>query len=77
MSPFWLADNTCTRYKEFFMYVSVNDDSHIDVFAEEQDMCSSCLHASDCPLVSALQMEIVILRYEGMTIENCELSTEA
>ncbi|MFH0702154.1 MAG: hypothetical protein V2B14_01265 [bacterium] len=59
------------------MYALVNDFGELEVFAEEGDLCYICEHVGNCPLLTALQAEVVILRYESMTIENCGMFYDA
>lgn len=58
------------------MYALVNDDSELDLYAEEEDICYSCSNMSLCPLMAALKNEVVILRFEAMGIESCALFEE-
>lgn len=58
------------------MYVSVNNEGVIEVFAEEHDKCFTCGEMKDCPLMAALQTEVVILHYEAINIEDCGIYKE-
>jgi len=59
------------------MYVNVdNFDNKISLYAEEEDLCYICSHVEECPLLSALQDEAVVLRYESIEVENCGMYKE-
>ena len=62
------------------MYVLVNDVGSLELYAEEADTCYLCSNMDKCPLLASLQNEIVILRYDGLSVEECgmyqELSVE-
>ncbi len=53
------------------MYAQINNNSELDVFAEETDKCYLCRNMNKCPLMATIKNEIVILRFEAMAIEEC------
>lgn len=58
------------------MYAVVNEDSELDLYAQESDICFLCSNICLCPLLAALKNEVVILRYEAIGIEECALFDE-
>lgn len=55
------------------MYVEINKEGKTEVCAEESDICYSCLHIDDCPLIGSLLGEVAVLRYESVEISQCKL----
>lgn len=54
------------------MRVKANKNS-LDVFIDKNDTCFECKNNTDCPLIEALRSESVILRYEEIEIQKCNL----
>ena len=53
------------------MYVFVNDDGILEIYAEEKDICYACGNMNICPLLASLQNELVLLRCDGFCVEEC------
>jgi len=53
------------------MYIRINNNREPEVYIEKDDICQTCSNARDCPLITALNSEVAILRYESIVIENC------
>ena len=48
------------------MYANIDGfDGTLRIYAEDNDLCYLCVHTEICPLLSAIQFEAVILRYEN------------
>jgi len=59
------------------MFTNVDTfDKKLNLYAEEEDLCYLCTKADGCPLIRAVQKEVVILRYEKIGIESCDLYEE-
>lgn len=55
------------------MYATVEENNLLSVYAEKEDHCFKCALIDDCPLIAAVQKEVVVLRYEAINITNCAL----
>jgi hypothetical protein len=53
------------------MYVIVNDENDLEIYAEDRDLCYFCSNMDVCPLLSSVQGETVVLRYEGIYVDKC------
>lgn len=58
------------------MYVLVNDDGLLEVYAEETDACYVCSNMTKCPFLEAIQAEVVVPRYENINVDDCNLFKE-
>lgn len=54
------------------MRVKVNKFNRVEVFLDAHDVCFYCENKLCCPLLKALRGEVVILRYEAITVQNCK-----
>jgi len=62
---------------EWDMYAIVDDfDKKLNLYADEEDLCYLCAKAEGCPLLTAVQNELVVLRYEKVGVDNCALYEE-
>ncbi len=55
------------------MYAIVNNQGKIEVFLNENDVCSVCKNRYKCPLIQAISKEYVFLHYEEVEISQCGL----
>lgn len=55
------------------MQVKLDSNGNTEVEISDSDICYNCLNSSKCPLIGALQKEIVIMRYEYFSIDECPL----
>jgi len=55
------------------MRVEVNKFGGIEVYTDRKDNCFSCENVKDCPLVQALQSEMVVLHYAEIDVLRCGL----
>lgn len=53
------------------MDVKIDSYDDLSVNVDSNDICYSCKNNYGCPLVSALESEMVVLRYESITIHEC------
>jgi len=59
------------------MYVNINKlDEELHIYAEEDDLCYLCTNTERCPLLAALREEAVVLRYEFVGVESCDMYRE-
>ena len=59
------------------MYANINDfDGALRIYAEDNDLCYLCVQSEICPLLSAIQFEAVVLRYENVDITKCAMFKE-
>ena len=59
------------------MYANIDGfDGTLRIYAEDNDLCYLCVHTEICPLLSAIQFEAVILRYENIDIAKCGMFKE-
>jgi hypothetical protein len=60
-----------------FMYANLNkNEKNISVYAESCDLCYTCAFIDKCPLISAVQDEAVVLRYESLEVATCPMFKE-
>lgn len=55
------------------MFLEVKEDKQLQVAIERCDQCFTCLYHKICPLLSALQNEVAILKYQFISINECEM----
>jgi len=59
------------------MYTTINkNNSEIGLFADDSDLCYTCSNFEGCPLMSAVQDEVVVLRYEKIHVKECAMFRE-
>jgi hypothetical protein len=58
------------------MYILINEEGKLEIYAEEEDICYACSNMNRCPLMASLYNELVVLRYEGLDIEECGMFEE-
>jgi len=59
------------------MYVNINKlDEELHIYAEQDDLCYLCANTEICPLLAALKEEAVVLRYEFVGVESCDMYRE-
>jgi len=55
------------------MYIQIEDNGKLAVFANDDDICYRCANMHLCPLMESLQAEVIILRYSNITVSKCGL----
>mgnify|MGYP000923339163 CR=1 FL=1 len=55
------------------MRVEVNKFGGIEVYTDLKDNCYACGNLTDCPLIQALQSEVVVLHYAEIDVLRCGL----
>ena len=55
------------------MFAIISDSNDLEVFVEKNDLCHSCKYLHKCPLLNAVLKEYVIMHYEFMEINKCEM----
>ena len=55
------------------MRVEINDREELVIYSRKFDLCTTCGNTRDCPLLQALQQEIVILHYGEIEVSECGL----
>lgn len=55
------------------MFLEVKEDKELHVVTERCDQCFTCFYHRICPLVSALRNEVAILKYQFISINECEM----
>lgn len=54
------------------MRLRINRFNRIEPLTDSHDICFQCKNKTSCPLMMALRGEVVILRYEAVTVQNCK-----
>lgn len=55
------------------MKAKVNQFGELEIYCESYDLCRSCKNSKRCPLIQAINQEIVIMHYSDVAISECGL----
>lgn len=55
------------------MYCIVNNTGVLEVYTEENDLCSKCKNMLKCPLLQSIQKEYVFMHYSDIEVKECAL----
>ena len=55
------------------MRAEINENEELEIFCEDYDICKTCRNTKRCPLIQAINQEIVILHYADVQICECGL----
>ncbi len=59
------------------MYTTIDKkNTNISLYTDDNDLCYTCSNFDGCPLMSAIQGEIVVMRYEKIKVKECAMFKE-
>ena len=53
------------------MRLEINSKGKMEVFTDLYDICFDCENRGHCPLIGAIESEVVIPRYENIEVARC------